>query len=169
MKTRQQPLRDDADGWQSRAGKESDAQKLDDVRVVEGAHQLTFSHELRRGLGVPYIPFLEEGVHCFGGANGSRYHHFFHSAVSLTADYGSSKLDVGENEGPQPWMVAEKPLGGLALSSAIVWSPNPTQKQCACVPIYVIAKCLIAHLTHCYYSQTICLMELGMMWSVSVY
>ena len=49
MKTRQQSLHDE--GGQSRAGEEGDAQKLDDVRVAYGAHQLALSHELGRGLG----------------------------------------------------------------------------------------------------------------------
>ena len=100
MKTRQQSLHDE--GWQSRAGKESDAQKLDDVRVAEGAHKLTFPHELRRGFG-----FSQEGVDCFGGG-AYRNDQLLHFAVSPTADFGASAVDVGENEGPQPWMIAEK-------------------------------------------------------------
>ena len=108
MKTRQQSLHDE--GWQSRAGKESDAKKLDDVRVAEGTHKLAFPHELGRGLrqfGGRCIPFLQEGVYSFGGG-AHRNDHFFHFAVGSAADSGSSQLDVGENEGPQPWMIAEK-------------------------------------------------------------
>ena len=41
---------------QSRAGEEGDAQKLDDVRVAYGAHQLALSHELGRGLGQLFGP-----------------------------------------------------------------------------------------------------------------
>ena len=54
----------------SRAGKEGDAQKLDDIRVAEGAHQLALSHELARGLGqilVRSVALLQEGVDSFGG------------------------------------------------------------------------------------------------------
>ena len=120
MKTRQQSLHDE--GWQSRAGKESDAQKLDDVRVAEGAHKLTFPHELGRGLrqfGGRCIPFYQEGVDCFRcGAH--RNDHFFHFPVGSAADSGASQLDFGENEGSQPWMTAEK-----LFSHVVSRQPHP--------------------------------------------
>ena len=47
MKAGQQSLHDKR--RQSRAGKEAHAQELDDVRVAEGAHQLTFPNELGDG------------------------------------------------------------------------------------------------------------------------
>ena len=65
MKTRQQSLHDE--GGQSRAGEEGDAQKLDDVRLAYGAHQLALSHELGRGLGQLVRPSMQDGVDCFGG------------------------------------------------------------------------------------------------------
>ena len=100
MKARQQSLHDE--GWQSRAGKEGDAQKLDDVRVAEGAHKLTFPHELGRSLG-----FSQKWVDGFGGG-AHRNDHLLHFAVGSATDIGASELDVGENERPQPWMIAEK-------------------------------------------------------------
>ena len=109
MKTRQQSLHDE--GWHSRVGKESDAQKLDDVRVAEGAHKLTFSHELGRCFRLfasrsPLSP-LQEGVDCFRcGADTND--HLLHFSVGSAADFVTSELDAGENERPQPGMIAEK-------------------------------------------------------------
>ena len=116
MKARQESLHDE--GWQSRTGKEGDAQKLDDVRVAEGAHKLTFSHELGDGFGQfgsrCTIPFLQDGVDGFGGG-AHRNDYLFHFAVGSAADSGSSQLDVGENERPQPRMIAEKLFSHLFL------------------------------------------------------
>ena len=100
MKARQQSLHDE--GWQSRAGKETHAQKLDDVRVAEGAHQLTFPHELggrladlgRRDLGAVQEHFVD----LFGGADGSRHGHLLHAAVGSCADSDTSEPYVGEQE-----------------------------------------------------------------------
>ena len=102
MKARQQSLHDK--GWQLRAGKEGDAQKLDDVRVAEGAHKLTFPHKLGRSLG-----FSQKGVDGFGGG-AHRNDHLLHFAVGPPADFGASELDVGENERSQPRMITEKLL-----------------------------------------------------------
>ena len=49
VKTRQKSLHDE--GWQLGAGQETHAEKLDDVRVAEGAHYSAFFHELRRNEG----------------------------------------------------------------------------------------------------------------------
>ena len=124
MKARQESLHDE--GWQSRTGKEGDAQKLDDVRVAEGAHKLTFSHELGDGFGqfgsrCP-IPFLQDGVDGFGGG-AHRNDYLLHFAVGSAADSGASELDVGENERPQPWMIAEKLFSHLFLG---YYEPHPT-------------------------------------------
>ena len=108
VKISQQFLHDE--GGQSRSGKESDAQKVDDVRVAEGAHQLALPHELASGLGqIPDCPvaLLQESVYGFGGG-GHRKSHLVHSAIGHSADPGSSELNVRENERPQPGMVAEK-------------------------------------------------------------
>ena len=108
MKTRQQPLHDE--GGKSRAGKEGDAQKLDDVRVTKCAHQLALPHELARGLGQIFdspVTLLQEGVDGFGGG-GHRESHLVHSAIVPSADPGASELNIRENERPQPGMVAEK-------------------------------------------------------------
>ena len=110
MKARQQSLH--YEGWQSRAGKETQAQKLDDVRVAEGAHQLAFPHELGRGLADCCDRDLgciqEEIVDLFGGADGSRHSHLLHAAVGSCADCGTSEPYVGEQERLQLWIVAKK-------------------------------------------------------------
>ena len=105
MKTRQQSLHDE--GGQSRAGEEGDAQKLDDVRVAYGAHQLALSHELGHGLGQLVRPSLQDGVDCFGGGFHGKGH-LLHLAIGPAANGSTSELDVGENERPQLGMVAEK-------------------------------------------------------------
>ena len=100
MKTRQQSLHDE--GGQSRAGKEGDAQKLDDVRMAEGAHQLALPHELVRCLGLILdrpVALLQEGVDGFGGG-GHRESHLVHSAIGPATDPGPSELNVRENERP---------------------------------------------------------------------
>ena len=90
MKIRQQSLHDE--GWQSRAGEKGDAQKLDDVRVAEVAHQLTFPRELGRGFG-----FSQKGVNGFrGGAH--RNDHLLDLAVGPAADFLANEVNVGENE-----------------------------------------------------------------------
>ena len=53
------------------------------------------------------IPFLQEGVDGFGGG-AHRNDYLLHFAVGSAADSGASELDVGENERPQPWMIAKK-------------------------------------------------------------
>ena len=105
MKTRQQSLHDE--GGQSRAGEEGDPQKLDDVRVAYGAHQLALSHELGRGLGQLIRPSMQDGVDCFGGGFHGK-DHLLHLAIGAAANGSTSELDVGENERPQLGMVAEK-------------------------------------------------------------
>ena len=90
---------------QSRVGKEAHAQELDDVRVAEGAHQLTFPHELGRrfldGCGRDLGQVLEEFVYLFSGADGSRYGHLLHAAVGSGTDSSASEPHVGEQERPQ--------------------------------------------------------------------
>ena len=108
MKTRQQSLHDE--GGQSRAGREGNAQKLDNVRVADCAHQLALPHELARGLGQILdrpVTFLQVGVDGFGGG-GHRESHLVHSAIGPAADPGPRELNVRENKRSQPGMVAEK-------------------------------------------------------------
>ena len=119
MKTRQQSLHDE--GGQSRAGKKGDAQKLNDVRVAEGAHQLALPHELVRGLGQILdrpVALLQEGVNGFGGG-GHRESHLVHSAIGPSSDPGASELNVRENERPQPGMVAEKTFSHCRFPSGV--------------------------------------------------
>ena len=102
MKTRQQSLHDE--GGQSRAGKEGDAQKLDDVRVEECAHQLALTHELTRGLGQTSLHDGEDG---FGGG-GHRENYLVNCAIGPATNVDPSKLNVRENKRPQPGVVAGK-------------------------------------------------------------
>ena len=92
MKARQQSLHDE--GWQSGAGKETHAEKLDDVRVAERAHYSAFLHELRCGLadsgGRNVCRIQEKVVDLFGGADGSGHDHLLHAAVGSCADCGTS-------------------------------------------------------------------------------
>ena len=142
MKARQQSLHNK--GWQSRAGKEGDAQKLDDVRVAEGAHKLTFPHELGDGFGqfcsrCP-IPFLQEGVDGFsGGAH--RNDNLFHFAVGPATDFDASELDVGENKRSQAWMIAEKLFSHLFL-----WCYEPHPKFLTAHPSLFFAHSRIGHI-----------------------
>ena len=87
-------------------GEEGDSQKLDDVRVAYGAHQLALSHELGRGLGQLVRPSMQDGVDCFGGGFHGKGH-LLHLAIGPAANGSTSELDVGENERPQLGMVAE--------------------------------------------------------------
>ena len=102
MKTCQQSLHDE--GGQSRAVKKANAQKLGDVGVAKGAHQLALSHEFARDLGQTS---LQDGVDGFGGG-GHRESHLVHCAIGPSTDVDPSELNVRENEWPQPWIVAEK-------------------------------------------------------------
>ena len=101
--------------WHSRAGQEAHAQELDDVRVAEGAHQLTLSHELARR---PLDPFrrrssgvLEEVVYFFGGAHGSGYGHLLHAAIGTRPYRGSRGPSVGQQKRAQLRLIAKKSLG----------------------------------------------------------
>ena len=82
------------------------AQKLDDVRVSYGAHQLALSHELGRRLGQPS---LQDCVDGFGGGSHGKGH-LVHLAIGPFANGSASELDIGENERPQFGMVTEKIL-----------------------------------------------------------
>ena len=104
MKTRQQSLHDE--GWQSRAGKEGDAQKLDDVRVAEGAHKPAFTHELRFYYLAPDSADAVRGNACgvhdeeivvelFRDTDGSRHGHFPYSAEGSAADLDASLSHIG--------------------------------------------------------------------------
>ena len=63
---------------------------------------MTFPHEFGRGLG-----FSQEVVDGFG-CGAYRKHHLLNFTVGPATDFSTSELDVGENERPQPRMVAEK-------------------------------------------------------------
>ena len=90
-----------------RAGKEGDAQKLDDVRVAEGAHQLALPHELARRLWLIEGTSLQDWVDGFGGG-GHRESHLVHCAIGPSANVDPSELNIRENEQPQTWMFAKE-------------------------------------------------------------
>ena len=114
MKTRQQSLHDE--GRQSRPGKEGDAQKFDDIRVAEGAHKLTFPHELGRGsadLGRGDLGAVQEDVvDLLCGADGSRHGYLLHAAIGSGADSDASESHVREDERPQLRILGEKAFRG---------------------------------------------------------
>ena len=96
----------------ARAGQEANAQELDDVRVAEGAHQLTLSHELARR---PLDPFrrrssgvLEEVVYFLGGAHGSGYGHLLHATIGTRPYRGARGPSVGQQKRAQLRMATKK-------------------------------------------------------------
>ena len=88
----------------SRAGSREPGKKLDNVWVEECANQLALPHELTRGLGQTS---LQDGVDGFGGG-GHRESHLVSCAIGPATNIDPSRLNVIENERPQPGMVAEK-------------------------------------------------------------
>ena len=87
------------------------AQELHDVRVAEGAHQLTFPHKLDRRF-VDFVirnlgAVLEDVVDLFSGG-AYRYRHLLHAAVGSSTDSSASEPHVGEHERPQPRVVTKK-------------------------------------------------------------
>ena len=108
MKAGQQSLHDKR--RQTRVGKEAHAQELDDVRVAEGAHQLTFPHKLSYGLGKLVADFVSPLQNVVDGFRGRRhrYGHLLHDAVGPATNSNASTLHVGEQERPQLRVVAKK-------------------------------------------------------------
>ena len=95
---------------QSRARKEAHSQELDDVRVAEGAHQLTFIYKLGRRLEDIVIrnlgTILEDVVDLFSGG-AYRYRHFLHAAVGSSANPSSRELNVRQHVRPHLWVIAK--------------------------------------------------------------
>ncbi|CAI8020823.1 hypothetical protein GBAR_LOCUS12416, partial [Geodia barretti] len=98
-----------------RAGQETHAKELDDVRVAEGAHQLTLSRELLpRFLDAfaRHLPrVLEKVVDLLGGAHGSWNCHLLHAAVRASPDGPARGSSGGEEERTKVGMVAEERRG----------------------------------------------------------
>ena len=98
-----------------RAGQETHAQKLDDVRVAEGAHQLTLSHELRRRFLDAFARHLsrvlEEIMNFLGGAHGSGNGHLLYAAVRTRPDSPARGSSGGEKERTKVGVIAEERLG----------------------------------------------------------
>ena len=80
--------------------------------MAEGAHQLTFPHELSRNPmqvgSLEFMAVLKEVVDRFGGANGSWYSHLLHTSVGSGADHDACWSHVGEHERPQLRIIAKK-------------------------------------------------------------
>ena len=98
-----------------RAGQETHAQKLDDVRVAECAHQLTLSHELARRFLDTFARHLsrvlEKVVDLFGSAHGSGNGHLLHAAVRARSDNRACGSSGGEKERTKSRMIAKERLG----------------------------------------------------------
>ena len=92
--------------WQSRARKETHTQELYDVRMAEGAHQLTFSYKLcgrstDSGAIRNLSSVLKKVVDLFSGADSSRYGHLLDTAVGSRSYSNASESHVREHERPQ--------------------------------------------------------------------
>ena len=110
VETRHQLLHDKC--GHPRAGQETHAQKLDDVRVAQGAHQLALPHELARGLlnalSRHLSRVLEEVVDLFCGAHGSRNGYLLYAAIRASPDRRARGSGVGEKERAEVGMIVEK-------------------------------------------------------------
>ena len=121
MKTRQQSLHDE--GGQLRVGEDGDSQKLDDVRVEEGAHQLALLYKANGGffdvLLVELGVVLEEVVHLFHGADSSPYLDLIHAAVGSGPYLGASKLYmvVGDQEWRELGITGRCHLNGATFAA----------------------------------------------------
>ena len=80
------------------------------MRVAEGAHQLTFPHELGYGLGKLVADFVSPLQKVVDGFSGRRhgYGHLLHDAVGPSANSNASTPHVGEQERPQLRVVTKK-------------------------------------------------------------
>ena len=110
VETRHQLLHDQC--GHPRAGQETHAQKLDDVRVAEGAHQLALPHELARRLLdalARHLPrVLEEVVDLLCGAHCSRNGYLLYAAVRASPYCRARGSGVGEKERAEVRMIVEK-------------------------------------------------------------
>ena len=80
MKASEQPLHDES--GQPRAGEEVHSQKLHDIGMVEGAHQLQFFRELSRDFGT-----VNQKVVDSLGSSTERYGHLLDAAVGPASYY----------------------------------------------------------------------------------
>ena len=107
----------------SRAGQETHAQELDDMRVAEGAHQLTLSHEPARRFLDAFARYLsrvlEKVVDLLGGAHGSGNDHLLHAAVRARPDSPARGFSRGEKERTKVRVIAEERLGRHYFASVL--------------------------------------------------
>ena len=110
VETRHQLLHDQC--GHPRVGQETNAQKLDDVRVAEGAHQLALPHELARRLLDALARYLirvqEEFVDLLCGAHCSRNGYFLYAAIRASPDCRARGSGVREKERAKVGMIVEK-------------------------------------------------------------
>ena len=114
VKTSQQSLHNKR--RQSRVRKETHTQELDDVRMTEGAHQLTFSYKLCGNIIIRNLCSVlkkakKKVADRFSGADGSRYGHLLDTAVGSRTYSNASESHVREYVQPQPRIVTEKISG----------------------------------------------------------
>ena len=110
VETRHQLLHDQC--GHPRTGQETHAQKLDDVRVAEGAHQLALPHELARRLLDALTRHLsrvqEEVVDFLCGAHCSRNSYLLYAAIRASPNCRARGSGVGEKERAEVGMISEK-------------------------------------------------------------
>ena len=113
MKTGRQFLHDQR--GHPRTRQNAYAQELDDVRVAEGAHQLTLPHELVRRFFDAFASqlsrVLEKVVDLLGGTHGSGNVNLLHAAVRTRSDNPACGSSRGEKERTKVRMIAEERMG----------------------------------------------------------
>ena len=101
MKASEQPLHDES--GQPQAWEEVDSHKLDDIGMVEGAHQLQFFRELSCDFGT-----VHQNVVDSLGSTTERYGHLLDAAVGSASYYSTCELKVGQDIRPQARMGVKK-------------------------------------------------------------
>ena len=123
---------------QSRAPKEAHSQELDDVRVAEGAHQLTFLYKLGRRLEDIVIgnlgTILEDVVDLFSGS-AYRYRHFLHAAVGSSTDCSFRELNVRQHERSKLRIVMKKICRHFPKSMDVGGRWGSSLNACACAMV----------------------------------
>ena len=77
------------------SGKKGDAQELDDIRMAEGAHQLTLGHKIGQAGGRRVV--ADE----LGRSGRPSNRNLPHNTVASVADDLTCQTYVGERKGPQ--------------------------------------------------------------------
>ena len=110
VKTRHQLLHDQC--GHPRVRQETDSKKLDDVRVAEGAHQLTLLHELARSfldaLARDLLRVQENFVDLLCGAHCSRNGYLYYAAVRAISDSFARGCGIREKERAEVGMIGKR-------------------------------------------------------------